>query len=397
MGEARMEVKSYTDWSLGFHERFAARRIPLSGSVELTRRCNLSCLHCYNNLPANDAAARAEELTTGEHRRIMDEIAEAGCLWLLLTGGEIFLRKDFRDIYDHAKQRGFLITLFTNGTLIDRAMADYLAERPPFSIEVSLYGLTRETHERVTRVPGSYDRCREGIRLLAERGLPLLLKTMVMRPNRNELWKMKRFAENELGVDFRFDAMINPRIDDSPAPLAVRLSPSEVVELDVRDPRRATEWVRFCEHFSHPPGGPADGGRLYDCGGARNAFAVDPAGRLGACVLSRRETYDLRGGTFREGWGAFLHGLNRKEATRRTRCTDCGIRDMCGMCPANGEIEGGDAEAPVDFLCRVAHLRAYALGIPVPPHGTCEYCKGGKEYPDLLSAARRLKDMRNEG
>lgn len=389
MFEEPMEVKSYTDWSLGFHRRIAGRRIPLSGAVELTRRCNLSCVHCYNSLPANGAAARAEELTTGEHRRILDEIAEAGCLWLLLTGGEVFLRKDFREIFEHARARGFLITLFTNGTLIDAAMADWLAERPPFSVEISLYGATPKTHDRVTRVPGSYDRCLHGIRLLAERGLPLLLKTMAMRPNRDEIQEMRRFAEGELGVEFRFDGMINPRIDGSLTPLEVRLSPFEVVDLDIRDPRRSAEWVRFCEHFSRPPGG--DGGLLYGCGGGRNAFAVDPAGRLGACVLARRETYDLRSGTFREGWEDFLLRLCRKKAARRTRCTDCGIRDMCGMCPANGEIEGGDAEAPVDFLCRVAHLRAYALDIPVAAHGDCPCCEGGPEYGALRAAARELK------
>ncbi len=100
-------------------------RISLIGSMELTDRCNLSCKHCYINLPANDRVARAAELSTEEVCRILDEMAEAGCLWLLLTGGDPFLRPDFLDIYTHAKKRGFFLFINTNGTMITQKIADY--------------------------------------------------------------------------------------------------------------------------------------------------------------------------------------------------------------------------------------------------------------------------------
>jgi hypothetical protein len=64
---------------------------------------------------------------------------------------------------------------------------------------------------------------------------------------------------------------------------------------------------------------------------------------------------------------------------------------MCGMCAANGELENGDAESPVDFLCQVAHLRAETLDIPVRPHGHCEYCEGGSGHHLVRSAAEALK------
>ena len=89
----------------------------------------------------------------------MDEITEAGCLWLLFTGGEIFARGEFLDIYTHAKQKGLLVTLFTNGTLINPKIADFLVHWRPFAIEITLYGRTKETYERVTGIPGSYERC----------------------------------------------------------------------------------------------------------------------------------------------------------------------------------------------------------------------------------------------
>jgi radical SAM protein with 4Fe4S-binding SPASM domain len=96
---------------------------------------------------------------------------------------------------------------------------------------------------------------------------------------------------------------------------------------------------------------------------------------LNACILSNADPYDLRKGTFQEGWGNSLFHLRQQKITRQTKCVHCEIKAMCGMCPANAELENRDPEEPVDFLCQVAHLRAKALGIQVKPHGECEYCK----------------------
>src|SRR5258708_37666428 len=99
-----------------------------------------------------------------------------GTFWLLFSGGEIFARKDFLEIYTYAKKKGFLITLFTNGTLINDKIADYLVEWPPFSIEITLYGRTKETYETLTGIPVSYERCLGGIEHLRARKLPLKLE-----------------------------------------------------------------------------------------------------------------------------------------------------------------------------------------------------------------------------
>ena len=84
-----------------------------------------------------------------------------------------------------------------------------------------------------------------GIRLLHERGLPLSLKTVAVTINKHEVFAMQQFAEDELGVAFKFDAMMNPRLDCSRAPLGVRLTPEECVSFDVADPKRMDEWTTF--------------------------------------------------------------------------------------------------------------------------------------------------------
>ncbi len=167
-------------------------RIPLSGSIEVTSRCNLRCVHCYISCPMNDPSAISKELNLESLKNIIDQIVDEGCLWLLITGGEPFVRADFLDFYVYARKKGLFITLFTNGTLINNSIADKLAEFGPSLLEITLYGRTEKTFESVTRVPGSYRRCMQGIELLMARGINLGLKTMIITLNKHELWEMKK-------------------------------------------------------------------------------------------------------------------------------------------------------------------------------------------------------------
>jgi len=217
-------------------DKILTERIPLTGSMELTWRCNLRCAHCYITASSSYGALAGgrPELSTAEFCRVIDEVAAEGCLSLLLTGGEPLLRSDFLDIYRHAKRRGILLTLFTNGTLLNKKIVDELREWPPRRVEITLYGRTQETYERVTGVPGSHARCMAGIELLLEHQVPLQLKTMVMTLNRHELDAMKAFAAG-LGLEFRYDALLNGCLDGSDGPLKYRVPPEEVVALDAAD------------------------------------------------------------------------------------------------------------------------------------------------------------------
>ena len=392
-----IETASYSEFTIGFHNRLKGDRIPLSGTIEVSRRCPLDCRHCYNNLPMNDVAAREAELTTAEHARLVDEIVDEGCLWLLYSGGEIFARRDFLDIYTHAKRRGLFLTLFTNGMLVNERIADHLAEYKPFGVEITLYGATRETYEAMTRVPGSYDRVLRGIDLLVERHIPLSLKAMATTLTVSEIPAMRQIAKDR-GLEFTYDPVLHPRIDCGKSPLEVRLEPHEVVALDLLDPARESEWQRFNRLFAGPVVRPREqADEVYTCGGGVNSWAIDPAGLMSICVISHCDKYDVRRGSFREGWRHFLKDVRAKKATRPSKCTACHLIANCGMCPANGELEHGDPEKPVDFLCHVAHLRAYAMEKNVPPHGPCEYCEGGERHEALTASLAALESEVSRG
>ncbi|HWW62351.1 MAG TPA: radical SAM protein [Thermoanaerobaculia bacterium] len=391
-----IETQQYGDFAVGLYSKVHELRLPLNGTIEVTNRCPLTCAHCYNNLPMNDHHARRAELTLEDHKRIVDELAELGCMWLLYTGGEIFARADFLDIYAHARSRGFIIVLFTNGTMITERIADYLVANPPFDIEITLYGATKETYDALTGIPGSYELCMRGIRLLLQRNLPLKLKTVATSINVHEIPAMQQMAD-ELGVSFKFDPMINPRIDCSASPLEVRLTPVEVVALDLDTPSRVVEWRRLATDLSTAPPEPGNE-PLYECGGGVNSFAIDPYGDLSICVLSHVDRYNVKQGSVREGWETYLRGVRDRRATRITKCTMCALKSLCGSCTANRELENGDPEKPVDFLCRTAHLRASVFDVDVPPHGDCEYCSDGSRHGELLEMvdevhARRGADV----
>jgi radical SAM protein with 4Fe4S-binding SPASM domain len=385
-----LQQLSYGTFSADLHQHRAGGRVPLQVAIEVTRRCPLECLHCYNNLAMDDVEARRRELTKEEHFRLLDELVEIGCFWLLYTGGEIFARRDFLEIYTYAKTKGFLITLFTNGTVINEQIADYLAAWPPFAIEITLYGRTRETYEALTAIPGSYDRCLRGIRLLKGRGLPLKLKTVATSINKHEVLAMRQFSEEELGVEFKVDGQINPRIDCSQSPLAVRLTPEEVVALDMSTPKAVSEYRRLAKRDLENPPNLSQNDSVYFCGGGINSFAINAYGEMGICVISQQETFSVRDARLKTVWETSLAELRRRKRTKLTKCVQCRIQSLCGMCPANGEMENGDRESPVSFLCHVAHLRAAVIGVETPAHGTCEFCAGGSEHEALVESARRI-------
>jgi radical SAM protein with 4Fe4S-binding SPASM domain len=386
-----MNTQSYGAFSQSLHQRYFGERAPLEVSIEVTRRCPLECLHCYNNLPMGDVDARNRELTKEEHFKLLDDLVDLGAFWLLYSGGEIFARKDFLEIYTYAKQKGFLITLFTNGILINERIADHLLEYPPFAIEITLYGRTKKTYEALTGIPGSYERCLRGIELLRDRRLPLKLKTVPTTINKHEVFAMKKFAEEELGVEFKFDAQVNPRIDCSQSPLAVRLAPEEVVALDLHSPKAAQEYRQLAERDLTAAPALSSIDTVYFCGGGMYSFAINPYGGMTICLISQQESYNVRQGNVREGWEKFLNAVRTRKRTRLTKCVQCRIQSLCGMCPANGELENGEKESPVPFLCEVAHLRALSLGLEVPAHAECEFCHGGAEEERVREAVARIQ------
>jgi radical SAM protein with 4Fe4S-binding SPASM domain len=316
-------------------------------------------VHCYVNEPAGARDVRARELSLDRLKRLIDEIVEAGSLFLLLTGGEVLVRPDFPELYLYALGKGLLVTVFTNGTLITERMATLFDEHRPESIEISLYGMTRETYERVTGVKGSYDRCLEGIRRLVARGIPLRLKTMVLAWNHHEVAAMDAYAKG-LGLPFRFDSFLNPRVDcGSNRNGELQLTPEQSLALDLGNPERLAEIREFCAQFAQPTVA-RESEYVYSCGAGQTSFTVDPYGKLQMCQLSRKSSFDLREQSFQTGWDEFFPRLRARRWQGNSVCRACSLLSLCGNCPGAAEMETGDLEAVVPQFCTITHARAFA-------------------------------------
>ena len=262
---------------------------------ELTCRCNLRCVMCYTDCFNTPEKVRTE-LTTSEILRIMDEMKEAGLAELCLTGGEPFARPDFFEIYEHAVRGGLIVTIFTNGTLITEEVADRLAALPPFSVEISLHGTSAGTFEQVTLGKGSFDKCMKGIELLTSRRIPLLLKVTAMTVNHPEVLAVKKYAMGLEGVKFKMNVRMQPDLEGSTAPSQYELTEHEIDRLFEKESKLAEE---ACESRC----------REASCASGKYKFHIDAYGQMQLCSGNRRGGYDLRNGSFKEGFEKVLPTL----------------------------------------------------------------------------------------
>jgi radical SAM protein with 4Fe4S-binding SPASM domain len=333
------------------HRRAAACRQPLNGTFELTNRCNLGCRMCYVRNPAGDRGQRERELPVRAWLDLARHAEANGMVFLLLTGGEVFLRDDFFAIYEPLTRMGLMLTLFTNGTLITPAIAARLAQAPPSRTEITLYGATRATYEAVTGVPGSYAACCAGIENLVAHQIPLKLKTTITRQNVGELEAMRQMAHH-WGVPFTAGWLLSRRRDGSPSGVDdCRLTAAECVALEAADRISAAEWGATARRDVT-----ADSDANFYCQAGKSAFVVSPAGEMNACLdLPFPGVKPLETG-FAAAWeevGRFVAAA----PPAAPECRDCRERVYCPRCPAWSYLENNTFTDPVPYLCEIARAR----------------------------------------
>jgi len=356
-----LEQQSTEEFLAAFRLAAVDAHVPLRVQLELTRRCNLNCVHCYTGPAAN--SQRQEEMPLHVLLEIVDELIGLGCLELSFTGGEPLLRRDFADVYRHARQSGLLTRVYTNATLLDDEVLALLKEYPPMCVDVSVYGATAHTYERVTRRPGSFEAAMRAVRRLAESGVPLSLKTILTNLNAHESEAMERLAAR-LDVRFRHDTALFPRLDGDRAPLDFRLSPEEAVRKDFAGAGRKQDWVRLCDRAASRP----EDSRLYFCGAGRSACHITAYGIVQPCLMAAAIGHDARAQGLAEAWRGVHTEVEKRSVERKGPCGRCDKRHLCLNCPGYAWMEMGDEGGVVPYLCATAHLRHGQL------HG--DKCKG---------------------
>lgn len=328
-------------------ERAEARRAPLSALFELTGRCNLDCAHCYL-----DIAHPPRELSTAQALDVVDQLADAGTLFLTLSGGELFLRPDALTVAAHARRRGLALRLFTNATRIDRGLAREIAALKPLAVEVSIYGAHAGAHDEVTRRRRALRRTLRGVLHLRRAGVNVGLKAPLLGPVAGELDALYALADR-LGAPIAFDPYVKPRHDGTFTPIALRAP-------------------RLADALAHPRMGFA-GATLpappppdaAPCAIGRRTVRITPTGDVHPCPTYPEPIGNLLTRPFAEIWagGPLLDRLRAVTwGDLRGDCAGCAQSGYCSRCTAVALIEHGDALGPSREACRLAGAKEAATG-----------------------------------
>lgn len=340
-----------------FRQKAVRERIPLSGTLELTRDCNLQCRHCYlSGCPAvAESRGRATGWTLDNWQGLLQDIEQAGTLYLVFTGGEPLLYPGFRTLYASAVSKGLLTTVFTNGTTLDQQSIELFRQWPPYQVEVSLYGASRAGYQKITGCGEAFDAVLAGLERLATAGIRFRLKSVLLKPLEGDLTALQALADR-FQVAWRVDPAVFPSLNGSRTPLEYRMDPEKAARFEMQDARRQKDWIRYLA--SRPSCDTSS--RLYCCGAGMTSFYVTAEGRLQPCMMVDAFSGDLRRESFATLWHNTIGGITHA-AVGHSKCMACDLRLYCGICPAFAQLETGDAQAPVPYLCRLGAARRSAL------------------------------------
>lgn len=341
---------------LAFSERLQAarpERRPLNCLFELTPTCNLRCHFCYVALDPY----KGPYLSTEKVCLILDKLQAAGVLWLTLTGGEIFSRRDFPEIYRYAKSKGFLVQLFTNATMMNERLAELFRSDPPFLVEVSIYGHTAELYESTTQIPGSFARFERGINLLKDCGVPVVLKTPISTFTEAHLRELSSYALDR-GFKFKVDFTLDSRHDGGAQPTLYRIAPRRIVELgqeldeinNLPPRQRGAGPLPECSTVSPD----ARANELYKCGAGRTGLFIDGLGNVSHCVIDREPSFPIFEMEWDELW-AKMGDWVTQPLPADAPCSGCGLRHGCGNCPARSRLATGSPYLKDTYYCDVTH------------------------------------------
>jgi AdoMet-dependent heme synthase len=351
--------------------RTVERHLPWNVHLDLTYRCNERCIHCY--LDHEDYG----EMTTLEIEGVLQQLADAGTLFLTLSGGEIFLRQDLFELIAYARRLHFDVSVKTNALLVDAEKARRLQELGVRGIQISIYSAEPEVHDAITKVRGSLARSLAAIRTLQEQGLHVKIACPLMTHNLLAYRGVQALAE-QLGIPYILDLTITPKMDGDAEILSLRNPAQDLLPI-LQDPIFNP---KSCEHddaaqpsFATGVTGSSSSSGLeshaYDdipCSAGHNSCYISPYGDVFPCVQMPVATGNVRHERFEEIW-FHSNEMNRVRAARESQlpvCSTCSIRAHCERCPGLAQMEGGDLLGAYERACELAELKARVAGVENP-------------------------------
>ena len=305
-----LERQAYTD------------KIPIKGVFELTARCNFNCNMCYVHLNEQQIKHIGSELSNEQWLEIARQARDAGMLYLTLTGGEVFARPGFRELYEQLSRMGFLIQILSNGYLIDEGVMEWLGEIQPYTLRFTLYGASNETYARVCGVKDGFDRVSRAVDLVNKAGIPFFMVSTVVKENLEDLEAMYRFAA-EKQVELRATTSVVK-------PVRGATQDAQGHRLDILAGHRELLAEMIAQgadclypHTRNP----------FDvCGSYRKGFWITWNGNLQLCSFMSEPAVPLTDSCgFHDAWQLLLERL--EQIRQPEACQSCRYEGFCAKCP----------------------------------------------------------------
>lgn len=333
------------------------RRIPLNAKFELLPVCNLNCRMCYIRTDMETVRAQGGLLPVETWLSLARELRDAGTLFLLLTGGEVFLYPEFETLYTQLIEMGFSITLNTNATLIDEKVMTWLAKRPPQLVSISLYGASDETYEALCGQKNAFTKVDHAIKLLLENGIRVELKTMLNPLNVHDAQAMVDYARAK-NVFYEASSYAFPPVRKCDGSEAYRFGSQEAAEQMLENNRRMCGMQGYVEavaaklrEYANTPEAGENDLHGFTCGAGNSSCWVTWQGKLTPCgMIMEPCTLPLERG-FAEAWAVLKEKCDR--ILMSPKCTRCDKREVCIVCPAGNLAETGSFEKASPFHCEM--------------------------------------------
>ena len=293
--------------------------IPLSGTFELTPRCNFHCKMCYVHLSEERMHRFGSEMNASEWIRLAEQARDAGMLSLCITGGEPLLHPEFETIYRAVVQMGFQITLQTNASTLSEKALNLLDEYPPNAVKTTIYGSNDEVYREVCGVEHGFARVDAGIRAIKALDIPVLAVTTVIRQNMQDLDNIYRYVR-ELQIPWTYTTAVHP---------SIRGAETKASEAAIDEETAADFRADVRRMISLPPRMPDD--KPCDhCKGYRTSFWITWNGKLRFCSFMNEPDIDVYQKDFPEAWQELV--TYEDQLRWPEECRSCEVREVCRMC-----------------------------------------------------------------
>lgn len=336
-----------------YFQRYTIReKLLYSVLFEVTYRCPERCVHCYlepSVLSERYVRDSGEELTADELRGILDQLAEMNVMDVTFTGGEPFARSDMFEILQHAHDKGFAIQIFSNGILLDEAGAARLSGLRIHCFHSSIYSHIPEKHDRITGIPGSFEKTVHILRQLSRRGVYVNFKFVLMEQNKEDFPGVIALSRS-IGASVQLISSVSPsaRGDCGLTELGVRS------DGDLRGVIR--KWNEISDFQSY-----AGEVSFEDpiCEAGRNSLSINPYGIVTPCNAFHYEIGNVRSSTVSALWNE-SERLKKWQAMTRgdlAGCRDCAYISCCSFCPGSALSLSGDMLKKYGEACRQARIQ----------------------------------------